>query len=144
MGNRSRPRAWTLLGALGAVLGCGGRSGPTTSVILDGAVDVPDVAAAPTHAGRCCALQVPDGSSAVNCTTLAAGTLGVSEPCLENHDGGGQYGLWTCGADASQTQCSDDGLSCDLGAPCTLVDVGCAGVVQDCGPQPDAGSRDGG
>lgn len=145
MRNRSRRPAWTLLGALGAAIGCGGQSGPAVSVslVLDGAADVSDVAPPVTPPARCCVLQVPDGSSAGNCTTLASTTLGVSEPCLQSQDGGGQYGLWTCGADAAQTQCTDDGLSCDLGAPCTLQDVGCGGIVQACNAPPDAGARDG-
>lgn len=146
MRDRSTPGVWALLGALGATFGCGSHSGPAVSVmlVLDGAADVSDAAPPATTPARCCVLQVPDGSSAGNCTTLARNTLGVSEPCLQSHDGGGQYGLWTCGgADAAQTQCSDDGLSCQLGAPCTLQDVGCSGVVQVCVAQPDAGGRDG-
>jgi hypothetical protein len=47
---------------------------------------------------------------------------------------GGTYGRWTCGpgADAAQNQCDDNGLSCSVGEPCTLVDVGCPGVVEAC------------
>ncbi|HLK92520.1 MAG TPA: hypothetical protein VKZ18_21670 [Polyangia bacterium] len=127
--------AGTLLG-----FGCGGGNGVMISVKIiysEAGTDgqgPSDGAAAEVPVGRCCVLAVPDASASDNCATLARHFLGVSEPCLPARDGGGSmYGQWTCGAAATAAQCTDDGLSCALGDPCTMPDVGCQGVVAACG-----------
>jgi hypothetical protein len=111
------------------------------AVLGDAAADVSDGAQAEVGMARCCVLATDAGVNLSDQCSLAAhgvtqpdaAALGLSEPCLGGNSGG-TYGLWTCGAeaDASQIQCSDNGLSCSVGDPCTLVDVGCSGVVQAC------------
>jgi hypothetical protein len=139
-----------LAGALLAGAGCGG-NGVNISVRIiygeagtDGPQGPADGGAAEVRVGRCCVLAVPDASASDNCSTLARRGFGVSEPCLPARDGGGgTYGQWTCGAGTSPAQCTDDGLSCTLGDPCAMPDLGCQGVVAACGAIPDAGaSRD--
>jgi hypothetical protein len=137
----------TLL-ALAAILAAGeacSQSAPlkitVTLVLGDAAADVSDGAQAEVGMARCCVLATDAGVNLSDQCSLAAhgvtgpdaAALGLSEPCLSGNSGG-TYGLWTCGAeaDASQIQCRDNGLSCSLGDPCTLVDVGCSGVVQAC------------
>ena len=140
--------------ALGAALalagGCGQGSSAKVSVTLieteaGAGVDASDGPSAPSSMARCCALAVatPDagrradaGDAAIseptdNCSVLARHTLGVVEPCLSG-DGGAGFGAWTCGTASPQTLCGDNGFSCNLGEPCTLLDVGCPGVVQAC------------
>jgi hypothetical protein len=139
----------TLL-ALAAILATGGACSQTSPVKVtvtliesDASADVSilsDGAQAEVGMARCCILQgvgAGDAAATDACSVLARNGLGVSEPCLGSNTGG-TYGLWTCGADAdaSQLQCSDSGLSCNAGDPCTLVDVGCPGVVQACGSSP--------
>jgi hypothetical protein len=51
----------------------------------------------------------------------------LSEPCWTDNPAG-DYATWTC----SSGECSDNGRSCDVGDTCTLQDVACQGVVQDC------------
>jgi hypothetical protein len=107
----------------------------------DGAQGLSDGATAEVPAGRCCVLAVPDASATDNCSTLARHFLGVSEPCLPARDGGaGRYGQWTCGAATQEVQCTDEGLSCALGDPCTMPDIGCQGLVAACGGTADAGA----
>ena len=140
-----------LVGALALAGGCGESAPAKISVRLiesEAGVDASDAsdgASAPITMGRCCALAVavPDaggmrdaGDAAIsaptdNCSVLARHTLGVVEPCLGGDSGAG-FGSWTCGTASPQLQCADDGLACNLGDPCTLLDVGCPGVVQDC------------
>jgi hypothetical protein len=137
--------------ALVAVLtlagGCGQGSSATVSVTLieteaGAGVDASDGPGAPNSMARCCALAVaiPDagrtGDAAIgeltdNCSVLARHTLGVVEPCLSGDSGAG-FGSWTCGTESPQPLCGDNGFSCNLGDPCTLLDVGCPGVVQAC------------
>jgi hypothetical protein len=138
--------------ALTAILATGASCGQPSPVKItvtlvqnDASADVSahsDGARAEVAMARCCFLQVADagGNDAAatdSCSILARNGLGVTESCLSSNEGG-TYGLWTCGAnaDASQLQCSDNGLSCGIGDPCMLVDIGCAGVVQACGLPP--------
>ena len=129
--------------------GCGqGSSAKVTVTLIEteagAGVDASDGSSAPNSMARCCALAValPDagmrdgGDAAIseptdNCSELARHTLGVVEPCLSG-DGGSSFGAWTCGTASPQTLCGDNGFSCNLGDPCTLLDVGCPGVVQGC------------
>jgi hypothetical protein len=139
-----------LVGALALAGGCGAGSSATVTVTsieteAGAGVDASDGPSAPNSMGRCCALAVamPDagrtgdaGDAAIskptdNCSVLARNTLGVVEPCLSGASGGG-FGAWTCGTESPQTMCGDNGLSCNLGDPCTLLDVTCPGVVQAC------------
>ena len=134
-----------LVAVLALAGGCG-QSSPKVSVTLiesEAGVDASDASdgsSAPNSMARCCALVVADtgdaGDAATskpadNCTVLARHTLGVVEPCLSGDSGAG-FGAWTCGTESPQTLCGDNGLSCNLGDPCTLLDVGCPGVVQAC------------
>jgi hypothetical protein len=102
-----------------------------TLIVSDAGSDASDGATAEMAMARCCALQVADAGAAGSCLVLASNGLGVAEPCLGGNSGG-TYGLWTCGTESPQMQCGDNGLSCNVGDPCTLVDVGCPGVVQAC------------
>jgi hypothetical protein len=128
--------------------GCGQGSSVKISVTLiesEAGVDASDGSSAPNSMARCCALAVAGldagrsgdaGDAAIseptdNCSVLARHTLGVSEPCLSGDSGAG-FGSWTCGTASPQTLCGDNGLSCNLGDPCTLLDVGCPGIVQAC------------
>ncbi len=139
-----------LVGALALASGCGQGSSAKVSVTLIeteagagvDASDASDGASPPNDMARCCALAVatPGGGDAGdaaiseptdNCSVLARHTLGVVEPCLSG-DGGAGFGAWTCGTASPQTLCGDNGFSCNLGDPCTLLDVGCPGVVQAC------------
>ena len=107
-------------------------------------VDASDGATVPSSTARCCAMAVAaaDAGDAAasgasdNCSVLARHTLGVVEPCL-SRDAGAGFGAWTCGTESPQVQCADNGLSCNVGDPCTLLDVGCPGVVQACTFTPD-------
>ncbi len=125
---------------LALVAGCGQGSGFQVSVTLiqeDGASDFAGLPDGPSDAavvGHCCALQVTDASTA-SCGALADATLGVIEPCLSENTKG-TYGRWTCGAGAEAPVCGQNGLSCGVGDPCTLVDVGCPGIVQTCDFKP--------
>jgi hypothetical protein len=85
-------------------------------------------AAAPAH---CCALSVSDPTASDNCSVLYSSSMGVVEPCFDGNSGG-SFGLWTCGPGSPQVQCGANGLNCTIGDPCTLLDVGCQGVVQEC------------
>src|SRR6185437_13842924 len=134
--------------ALAAMLalpgGCGQSAPPTIVVkVIEHEAGTDDAdGPASNSMGRCCAMALPivdgqrtgDAADAVislptdNCSVLARHTLGVVEPCL-TADGGAGFGAWTCGTTSPQMQCADNGLSCDLGDPCTLLDVGCPGVV---------------
>jgi hypothetical protein len=148
-------RALSLLPAivLGGA-GCGGQtSTPFQSMVTvtvgDARVDVvdsapPEAAIATGPMARCCVVAAPvarDGGDAATssdtCSILARNGFGLSEPCLAGE--GGTYGHWTCGTDASPTACGDQGLACDVGASCTLEDVGCSGVVQLCATPPPPG-----
>jgi hypothetical protein len=131
-----------LVAGLSLASGCGQSSPAKISVTLiesEAGVDALDGATAPDNMARCCAMAVAGADAgdasgpgaSDNCSVLARHTLGVVEPCL-NRDSGAGFGAWTCGADWPQAQCADNGLSCNLGDPCTLVDVGCPGVVQAC------------
>jgi hypothetical protein len=117
--------------------GCGqGGSAVKVSLTLtesDAGLDASDGATAEVAMARCCALQVADAAASAtdNCSVLARNGVGVVESCLSNNSGG-TYGLWTCGTGSPQIQCGDNGFTCNLGDPCTLVDVGCPGVVQAC------------
>ena len=132
--------------ALAAVLafadGCGQSSSARISVTLiesEAGVDASDGSRAPNSMARCCAMagtsaDAGDASAAGttdNCSVLARHTLGVIEPCWSRDSGAG-FGAWTCGTDSPQPQCANNGLSCNVGDPCTLLDVGCPGVVQAC------------
>jgi hypothetical protein len=79
---------------------------------------------------RCCRLLDADADAGDNCAVLSRSGTGVTEPCLDDNLVS-SYGVWTCGADAG-LQCTNNGLSCAVGDPCTLLDEGCQGVVQDC------------
>jgi hypothetical protein len=149
--------------ALAAVLaladGCGQSSPAKIAVTLSEAgVDASDGASVPNSMGRCCALPPVDAGSgdaaatlgaADNCSVIARNGLGVVEACLSSNSAG-TYGLWTCGTGSPQLQCGDNGLSCTVGDPCTLVDIGCPGVVQACTfnpytpPPSDSGASDSG
>jgi hypothetical protein len=137
-----------LVAMLTLASGCGQSSPAKISVTLvqsEAGVDASDGSSAPNSMARCCALAVANvdagrtgdaGDAAIseptdNCSVLARGTLGVIEPCLGGDSGAG-FGSWTCGTASPQTQCGDNGLSCNLGDSCTLLDVGCPGVVQAC------------
>jgi hypothetical protein len=131
-----------LVAALALADGCSQSSSAKISVTLiesEAGVDASDGSSVEVVMGRCCALQVADAAAgdaattgaADSCSVLARHGIGVVEPCLSSNSGG-TYGLWTCGAASPQMQCGDNGLTCSLGDPCTLVDVGCPGVVQDC------------
>ncbi len=137
-----------LAAMLAAAGGCGQTSPAKISVTLiegEAGVDASDGPSAPNSMGRCCALAIagPDAGDASasgasdNCSVLARHTLGVVEPCLSGGGGGAGFGYWTCGTESPQVQCADNGLSCNLGDPCTLLDVGCPGVVQACPFTPD-------
>jgi hypothetical protein len=137
-----------LVAALALAGGCGQSSPAKISVKLneiDGGVDATaasDGSTAPDNMARCCVFAMADagamrdvGDAAIslptdNCSVLARGSLGVVEPCLSGDSGAG-FGAWTCGG-GSQMLCANNGLSCNLGDPCTLLDVGCPGVVQAC------------
>ena len=151
--------------ALAAVLalasGCGQSSPAKISVSLsDAGIDASDGSSVPSSMGRCCVLPPVDAGTgdaaaalgaADNCSVIARNGFGVVEPCLSSNSGG-TYGLWTCGTASPQLQCGDNGLSCSVGDPCTLVDIGCPGVVQACTFNPytpppgvsDAGASDSG
>lgn len=131
-----------LVAVLALADGCGQSSPAKISVMLiesEAGVDASDGSSAEAVMGRCCALQVADAAAgdaatsgaADSCSVLARNGIGVVEPCL-NGNSGGTYGLWTCGTSSPQMQCRDSGLTCSIGDPCTLVDIGCPGVVQDC------------
>jgi hypothetical protein len=149
-GSRDTPPVQRTIRALFAVLaladGCGQSSSAKISVTFiqtEAGVDASDGSSAPNTMARCCALMVADagglgdaGDAATskptdNCSVLTSNGFGVIEPCLTGNSGG-TYGSWTCGRESPETQCGDNGLSCNLGDPCTLRDVGCAGVVQAC------------
>lgn len=126
--------------------GCGQSSPAKISVTLiesEAGVDASEDATALSSVAHCCAMVVAgadagDASASGasdNCSVLARHTLGVVEPCLSRDSGAG-FGSWTCGTDLP-AQCADNGLSCTLGDPCTLLDVGCPGVVQACTFTPD-------
>jgi hypothetical protein len=142
-----------LVAVLALADGCGSSS-PQISVRLveseagadaSSASDAADGASVPNSMARCCALAVAvsdawgtqdAGDAAIsqptdNCSVLARHTLGVVEPCLGGDSGAG-FGSWTCGTASPQTMCGDNGFSCNLGDPCTLLDVGCPGIVQAC------------
>jgi hypothetical protein len=132
--------ALALLLALGAGCGSGGSKGPVQPV--DGAVDGRDSSsdgpsdAAAVVVGHCCVLQTTDAATAsASCGELQDATLGITEPCLTENSKG-TYGRWTCGAGAEAPVCGQNGLSCGVGDPCTLVDVGCPGIVQTCDFKP--------
>jgi hypothetical protein len=131
--------------ALVAVLelagGCGS-SGKMSTTLLEGGAgaDASDGPSDRAVMARCCALPLADAGfgdaaatlgAADSCSLLAGNGFGVVEPCL-NGNSGGTYGLWTCGTASPQMRCGDNGLSCSVGDPCTLVDIGCPGVVQAC------------
>jgi hypothetical protein len=135
--------------------GCGGQSSSSFKVMVtvsegDTKVDVvdsaaPEVVITPPPMARCCVMPAPaahDGGDAATsndtCSILARNGFGVSEPCVTGNEAG-LYGVWTCGADASVTACGDRGLACSVGDPCTLLDVGCPGVVQVCATPPPPG-----
>lgn len=132
----------TLAAVLALAGGCGQSSPAKISVMLietEAGVDASDGSRPPNTMARCCAMagtsaDAGDASAAGasdNCSVLARHTLGVVEPCLSRDSGAG-FGSWTCGTESPQLQCADNGLSCNLGDPCTLLDVGCPGVVQAC------------
>ena len=146
-----------LVAGLALAGGCGQTSSVKISVTLietETGVDASDGSSAPNSMARCCALTVASadagrtgdaGDAAIsqptdNCSVLARHTLGVVEPCASGDSGAG-FGAWTCGTESPQRQCGDNGLSCDLGDPCTLLDVGCPGVVQPCTFTPYAPPR---
>lgn len=131
--------ALALLLALAAGCGSGaGSKGPVQSI--DGAIDRADSSSdGPLDAGgvvvgHCCVLQMTDASGA-SCNEVQDATLGISEPCLIENSSG-TYGRWTCGAGAEAPVCGQNGLSCGVGDPCKLVDVGCPGIVQTCDFRP--------
>jgi hypothetical protein len=137
--------------ALAAVLVLAGacRQSPPAKISVtliesEAGVDASDGAPAPNSMARCCALAVAtmDGEDAAasgasdNCSVLARHTLGVVEPCLRGDSGAG-FGSWTCGTASPPAECAENGLSCNVGDPCTLLDVRCPGVVQACTFTPD-------
>jgi len=136
-----------LAAALALAVGCGQSSPAKISVTLlesEAGVDASDDATPLSSVARCCTMVVGgvdagDASASGvsdNCSVLARHTLGVVEPCLSRDSAAG-YGSWTCGAESPQVRCADNGLSCNVGDPCTLLDVGCTGVVQACTFTPD-------
>ncbi len=80
-----------------------------------GASDAGNVAA-PAH---CCAALAADAGCPVSNP--------VVEPCWSTNPAGG-FGRWTC----STGSCSDNGRSCAVGDTCSLPDIGCPGIVQQC------------
>lgn len=102
--------------------------GPTDAAHIDAAPDV-------SIAGHCCALELGDGSSPLCGALDMDAAPGLIEACLTQNSHG-TYGRWTCAAGAEPQVCSDNGLSCGLGEACTLVDVGCRGVVEKCDFRP--------
>ena len=145
-----RKRILALVAVLALAGGCGQSSPAKISVTLietetEAGVDASDGSSVPNSMARCCALAVAradaggmrdSGDAAIseptdNCSVLARHTLGLVEPCLGGDSGAG-FGSWNCGTESPQLRCADNGLSCDLGDPCTLLDVGCPGVVQAC------------
>jgi predicted small lipoprotein YifL len=132
--------ALALLLALAA--GCGAAGPKSVLPPIDGAADGRDSSsdgpsdAAAVVVGHCCVLQVTGaGPAGASCGELQDATLGITEPCLTANSAG-TYGRWTCGAGAEAPVCGNNGLSCGVGDPCTLVDVGCPGVVQTCNFKP--------
>jgi hypothetical protein len=145
---RRRATTAALVLLLALVAGCGGGGGSGTSVRIifgDGAADHgaadsaidghaeagPDV----STAGHCCALELGDGSTVLCAALDMDAAPGLVEACLPQNSHGA-YGRWTCGTGAEPPVCGNNGLSCGLGDPCTLVDVGCPGVVQSCDFKP--------
>ena len=129
-----------LVAVLALVGGCGSSGKMSMTLLEGGAGAVSDGPSDKAVMARCCALPLMDAGSgdaaatlgaADNCSVLARNGLGVVEPCLSSNSGG-TYGLWTCGLASPQMQCGDNGLSCSVGGPCTLIDIGCPGVVQAC------------
>jgi hypothetical protein len=129
--------------SLALAAGCGSGGGSKIAVQpSDGqvAVDGPDSSSdGPSDAvvvvvGHCCTLQATDASAA-GCGGSGDASLGFIEPCLTVNSGG-TYGRWTCGAGGEPPVCGNNGLSCAVGDPCTLVDIGCPGVVQLCDFKP--------
>jgi hypothetical protein len=129
-------------------VGCGSSGQPIQPI--DGAVDRAsdghtdaahtdaahtDAVADVSIAGHCCSLQLGDGSSPLCGALNMDAAPGLVEACLSANSHG-TYGRWTCGTGAEPPVCSDNGLSCGLGEPCTLVDVGCPGIVQTCNFKP--------
>jgi hypothetical protein len=132
-----------LVAVLALAGGCG-QSAPAkiavTSIDGEAGVDASDGSSARSGMALCCALPPVDAGSgdaavtsgaADNCSVIARNGFGVVEPCLSSNSAG-TFGLWTCGAGSPQMQCGNNGLSCTAGDPCTLVDIGCTGVVQAC------------
>jgi len=139
---RAMSAGLALLLALAAGCGGGGNGTSVKIVFGDGATDhaTADSAGGDGHidaapdvstVGHCCALQIGDGSSALCGTLIMDAAPGLIEACLPQNSHG-SYGRWTCGPGGEPPTCSNNGLSCGLGDPCTLVDVGCPGIVQTC------------
>jgi hypothetical protein len=91
----------------------------------DAAVDLTPEARPIAH---CCRTPPPADPDSLDKCDILGGDSGVSEPCTPNNLGG--YGDWSCGGN----MCSDNGRSCELGAPCELSpgSWGCHGTVVPC------------
>jgi hypothetical protein len=111
---------------VGAMLGDAASSG----AMLD-AADVlspqaaPDASSASSH---CCKQQPADAGLCALPSYESAPTV---ESCWSSN-AAGNFGRWSCSNDAGGVLCSDNGRSCPVGSPCTLNDLGCAGVVVAC------------
>jgi hypothetical protein len=145
---RRRGTAAALAFSLALAVGCGSSGGPKPPVQpVDGALDhvtAVDAAVDGHHdalaadaviVGHCCVMQLGDASIPL-CQALSMDAApGLAEACLPQNTHG-FYGRWTCGVGGDPPVCSNNGLSCAVGDPCTLLDVACPGVVQLCDFKP--------
>jgi hypothetical protein len=147
---RRRGIAAALTLSLALALGCGSSGGSKPPAQTDGAVEHARDSAADGHhdalasdafsadaviVGHCCALQLGDASTALCQALNVDAAPGLVEGCLPQNTHG-FYGRWTCGVGGDPPVCSNNGLNCAVGDPCTLVDVACPGVVQPCDFKP--------
>ena len=86
----------------------------------------PSASASAKPKAHCCAIANVFSNSSSKCRAL-------SSPAVINCDDRNPWlaARWTCGTAAAW--CTDNGRSCAVGDPCTLLqDSSCAGVVQEC------------
>jgi hypothetical protein len=126
-------------------------SDATAPDVADQSLDAAVKADVPPHPARCCQILFPpsagDGVDPWTAAKQDAGLAAAScldradaghatEPCWDSNPAG-LYARWTCGSNATSSDpgapwCSNDGLSCAVGDPCFLQDIGCPGTVIDC------------